>query len=72
MNNDSKVLNKERGKGCPLSERNVLAIAQNCECIAMPLHAKSEVVESRGYSDIDPENAWEEWRLIRDSLTQDL
>ena len=28
----------------------------------------ARVVERRGYDDIDPENAWEEWQAMRPSL----
>ena len=32
----------------------------------MPVDAVRELEESRGYSDIDPANAWEEWLPFRE------
>lgn len=64
------LLNKENEKGSPLTKDEVLIIRDNAESIVMPRHALESVEESRGYTDIDPENAWEEWQLVRRSLSQ--
>ncbi len=63
------LLNKEKAKGSPLTEAEVLAIRDGCECIAMPVDVYENVCQERGYSDIDPELAWEEWCKIRPSLS---
>jgi len=59
------LLNKEREKGAPLTQDEVISITNDANCIAMPLFAKQEVEKGRGYADIDPENAWFEWQLFR-------
>lgn len=46
----------------PLTEEDVLRIRDAAPAIAMPLFAYEEVTAVRGYRDIDPENAWEEWQ----------
>jgi hypothetical protein len=62
------LLHLEKSKGAPLTEQEVLHARDHAECIAMPPHAHAAVVEARGYDDIDPERAWEEWLAIRPSL----
>lgn len=64
------LLNREEAKGSPLSEEEVRAITQNAPSIAMPEAARSAVDEERGYLDIDPENAWEEWQVVRSQFTE--
>lgn len=59
------LLGKEKEIGRPLTESEVIEIRDSSECIAMPLFAKMKVEESRGYMDIDPENAWEEWQRTK-------
>ena len=34
----------------------------------MPIDVAGKVAEERGYADIDPENAWEEWQTVRIEL----
>ena len=59
------LLNRERAKRSPLSEQEVLEIRDNAPAIAMPDYALAKVEAERGYKDIDPENAWEEWQKAR-------
>jgi len=66
----STLLNREDAKGNPLTEAEVLAIRDQCPVIAMPPDVAREVDEQRGYSDIDPENCWEEWKAIRKTLRE--
>jgi hypothetical protein len=61
------LLNLEQRKGSPLTEAEVLDARDNAACIAMPRHAHEAVVAGRGYDDIDPENAWEEWLSFKAS-----
>ena len=65
------LLNLEKLKGRPLTEADVLAARDNAHCIAMPSHAHKAVVEARGYSDIDPENVWQEWLSFKDLPAND-
>lgn len=54
-------------QGRRLDESQVLAIRDDAACIAMePRHAR-DLERSRGYADIDPELAWEQWQLVRDA-----
>ena len=59
------LLNAENTKGSALTEREVLEIRNTSQCIAMPHDVAAKVTEERGYSDINPENAWKEWQEIR-------
>lgn len=49
-------------KGADLTEAEVLALRDNAESVAVPRDIVPDIVESRGYEDIDPENVWEEWQ----------
>ncbi|MEO6218712.1 MAG: hypothetical protein ABIO86_21995 [Sphingomonas sp.] len=62
------LLDRECKKGAPLTEEEVVAIRDGGHCIAMPRDVLAEVAEKRGYDDIDPENAWEDWNAIRLTL----
>lgn len=64
------LLNRERAKGSPLTEEEVIQIRDNCAAIAVPADVARQMDESRGYLDIDPENCWEEWQLARKELTE--
>lgn len=59
---------KEKEKRTPLTQAEVEDIAVNAQCIAMPRLARQKVDEARGYEDIDPEHAWEQWRQVRQHL----
>jgi hypothetical protein len=65
------LLNRERTKGSPLTEEEVIQIRDTCPAIAMPPDVARKVDESRGYLDIDPENCWEEWQRARLELAED-
>ena len=60
----------EKAKGSPLTEHEVITARDNAACIAMPLTAHRAVVAERGYSDLDPENIWQEWLAFKDSLEE--
>ena len=62
------LLAKEEEKGSPLTKEEVEEITDKAECIAMPRHARESVDESRGYDDLDPEQAWEQWQRMRKDL----
>jgi len=62
------LLNRERQKGCPLTEQEVLEIRDNAPAIAMPPDVAAKVEAERGYKDIDAENCWEEWQKARIDL----
>ncbi|WP_210243833.1 hypothetical protein [Mesorhizobium sp. B2-1-3A] len=65
------LLNRERAKGTPLTEDEVIQIRDSCPAIALTQEDARRVDESRGYLDIDPENCWEEWQRVRLELAED-
>lgn len=64
------LLSQERAKGSPLTEAEVLQIRDGVICMTMRVSAARKLAEERGYDDIDPENVWEEWQAVRESLDE--
>jgi len=62
------LLNKEREKGDPLTKDEVLEIRDSAECIMGTMNQIRELEETRGYADIDPEHAWEQWQKVRNEI----
>ena len=62
------LINAEDQKGSALTEHEVIEIRDTSQCIAMPLDVAEKVAEERGYSDIDPENVWQEWLQVKAEL----
>ena len=62
------LINAEDQKGSALTEQEVIEIRDTLQCIAMPLDVAEKVAEERGYSDIDPENVWQEWLQVKVEL----
>jgi len=60
----------ESEKGEPLTEDEVNHARDNCPCIAMPTSVARQVAEKRGYDDIDPDSAWEQWVVAREQLKE--
>jgi len=65
------LLNRERAKGSPLTEQEVIQIRDACPAIALRPADARKMDEQRGYKDIDPENCWEEWQEARKQLMSD-
>jgi hypothetical protein len=61
---------KERDLGRPLSEEEVIEIRDAAACIMLPISEARKMAEARGYDDIDPENAWEDWQQVRAHLDE--
>ena len=59
---------KESEKGSPLTEEEVMEIHDSAHVVMSPVDVYKKVSESRGYDDIDPEIAWEEWKRVRITL----
>ena len=55
----------EQQKGGPLTEPEVLAIRDGGVCMTMAVEWAIALDEKRGYNDIDPERAWEQWQEAR-------
>jgi hypothetical protein len=62
------LLNRERAKGSPLTEAEVIEIRDACRSVATPIDVAAKIDAERGYKDIDPERCWEQWQEARKSL----
>lgn len=62
------LLNRERAKGSPLTEAEVIEIRDACPSVATPIDVAVKIDAGRGYKDIDPERCWEHWQEARKSL----
>ncbi len=56
---------KEREKGSPLTEAEVLEIRDTAVCIALSRARRIAMDEARGYADLDPGSIWEQWQAVR-------
>lgn len=52
-------------KGGPLTRRQVEETTKQGTCIAVSHRHAQEMERARGYADIDPECAWEQWCVVR-------
>jgi hypothetical protein len=60
---------EESSKGRSLTRSEVEEIVASSPAVAMnPRHAQA-VERSRGYADIEPELAWEQWQIVRRELS---
>jgi hypothetical protein len=62
------LINRERTKGSPLTEAEVIEIRDGCPSVAIPIDVVAKIDAERGYKDIDPERCWEQWQEARKSL----
>lgn len=61
----SVLMAAEGSKGRPLTQREVEELVANSPAIAMEPRVALELERSRGYADIEPELAWEQWQIVR-------
>lgn len=61
------LLSLEKQKGTPLTEEEVNEARDKAVCIMLPLSAKLQMDEKRGYSDINPARAWPEWLAFKEA-----
>jgi len=59
---------KERSKGAPLTQREVAEIVAKSPAMMMKARDVLALERSRGYADIEPELAWEQWQIVRSAL----
>lgn len=52
-------------KGGPLTRRQVEETTEQGACVAVTHRDAQEMERARGYADIDPELAWEQWCVVR-------
>ena len=62
------LLNKERAKGSPLTEDEVLAIRDKCVAVTVPFSMALKMETDIGYPDIIAEDCWNEWQRVRVQL----
>lgn len=62
------LLRAEKLKGTALTEDEVVRIRDDAVCMTMTLEMKWKLEEQRGYPDIDPEDAWNQWQVARVEL----
>jgi hypothetical protein len=55
----------ERELGRPLVEAEVWALRDKANCVALGESAAKALFAKRGHADIDPENAWQKWQIVR-------
>jgi hypothetical protein len=58
----------ERSRGMPLTKRELEELVASSPAIAMEPRRALAVERSRGYADIEPELAWEQWQIVRQSI----
>ena len=59
------LIRAEELHGSPITRDQVIAIRDNANCVLVPLSIKARMEEERGYADIDPEQCWEDWLIVR-------
>lgn len=62
------LINVEDKKGSPLNEEEVLAVRDGATVMMVTKEHAESMAESRGYTDIDPENCWYDWQMLRRQL----
>ncbi len=60
------LLHTERARGRPLTQEEVEHLRDECPAIAMDLAGALQLERSRGYADLEPRRAWEQWRIVRE------
>ncbi|QGW87434.1 hypothetical protein EAAEB30_12270 [Enterobacter asburiae] len=59
---------KEKDFGRELTREDVESIRDNATAIELPAEIARDMIESRGYPDIDAQNAWDEWLLYKKTI----
>lgn len=62
------LISSEDDKEEPLNRDEVLELRDGAACMMMELSVAKQLTESRGYTDLDPDNCWYEWQLLRREL----
>jgi len=61
----AQLLATERSQGRALTQREVADLVSNSAAVAMQPRDVLALERSRGYADIEPELAWEQWQIVR-------
>lgn len=62
------LLAAESKAGRRLTPEEVAALRDRSPCMAMEHRDAQQLERARGYADIDPERAWEQWQVVRAGL----
>jgi hypothetical protein len=62
------LLASERSKGSPLTQGEVEDIASKSPAMMMEPRHVLALERSRGYADIEPELAWQQWQIVRNGM----
>jgi hypothetical protein len=62
------LLSAERSAGHPLTRSDVEAIVNKGSAVAVEPRDVAALERSRGYADIEPELAWEQWQIVRSMM----
>ena len=60
----------EAAKGSPLTREEVLAIRDQAAKVILDRSMAIQIASRRGYKDIHPDFAYEEWQLVRTVLKE--
>lgn len=61
----ARLLHAEQQCGRPLTRAQVAEITESGQCVAMNHRDAQKFERQRGYADLDPELAWEQWQVYR-------
>ncbi|MEL6339008.1 MAG: hypothetical protein AAFQ65_03825 [Myxococcota bacterium] len=62
------LVSAEKQKGSPLSESEVASLVENAPAMMIEQEKIRELERARGYADIEPERAWDQWQLVRETF----
>jgi len=55
----------EKANGKPLTRKQVEKMTREAPCITMEHAEAAKLQRERGYADLDPDHAWEQWQIAR-------
>jgi len=64
---------RERQKGAPLTEQEVLEVRDSAQCVTMTVSQAEKFYASLDHVSLprlNPENVWAEWQAVREHLEQ--
>ncbi len=64
------LAHNERNKGAPLTREEVLAVRDHGVRVMLHQSMEMKLASQRGYDDINPESAWEDWQAVRVTLPE--
>lgn len=64
------LVRAEQLKGAPLTEAEVVRIRDEAICVTMTQSQARALAENRGYDDLDPENCWSQWLVLREEIAR--